>query len=146
MVRPIEPGDAGAWGSMRARLWPDADPTVLQREADSFCSGSATPAIDAVFVAGDDPPIGFLELSVRPYANGCDSMPVPFVEGWYVEPEARSRGAGRGLMLAAEAWARERGYNEIGSDTQLENDASRRAHQRCGLVETERIVYFRKPL
>lgn len=146
MVRAAGPGDATAWAAMRARLWPEAVAAALRDEVDAYFAGNAPPTMQAAFVAGVDRPTGFLELSVRPYANGCDSMPVPFVEGWYVEPEARGRGTGRALMEAAEAWARERGYVEIGSDTQLENDPSLRAHERCGFAQTERVVYLRKKL
>lgn len=131
---------------MRARLWPDADAGVLRDEVDNFFAGAPPPTVAAVFVADCDAAKGFLELSVRPYANGCDSMPVPFVEGWYVEPELRGRGVGRALMRAAEAWAADRGYREVGSDTQLWNAPSLRAHERCGFVETERVVYLRKKL
>lgn len=131
---------------MRSRLWPHADAEELAREAQTFAAGGTVPTIDAVFVAGDGVAIGFLELSVRPFSDGCDSMPVPYVEGWYVEPGARGRGVGRALIEAAEAWSRERGYEELGSDTQLHNAASQRAHERCGFEETERLVKYRKRL
>ena len=146
MVRAVSAVDAERWAAMRARLWPDADAATLRSEVDAFFADVPPPTVAAVFVAGDGAAIGFLELSVRPYANGCDSMPVPFVEGWYVEPDFRGRGAGRALMCAAEAWAGERGYHELGSDTQIWNAASLRAHERCGFVETERVVYLRKML
>lgn len=93
-----------------------------------------------------DVPVGFIELAVRPFADGCDSAPVPHVEGWYVEPGARGRGTGRALMDAAEGWARERGFVELASDTEVHNDGSLAAHMRCGFVETERLIKFRKSL
>lgn len=132
---------------MRARLWPDADAAELSREAETVAGGSSIPTIDAVFIAADDEgPIGFLELSLREFSDGCDSMPVPYVEGWYVEPDARGTGAGRALMQAAEAWSLERGFTELASDTQLHNDGSLRAHERCGFEETERLIKLRKRL
>jgi aminoglycoside 6'-N-acetyltransferase I len=131
---------------MRARLWPDADPGELAAEAAAFLAGTRLLVPIAAFVATASAPMGFLELGVRSYANGCTSMPVPFVEGWYVEPEARGRGVGRRLMEAAEAWCRDHGYSELGSDTQLWNEASLHAHTACGFSETERVVYLRKDL
>ncbi len=131
---------------MRGRLWPEANCEELAREVAEFLRGQALPTPHVVFVAADPQPVGFLELSLRPYANGCDSMPVPFVEGWYVEQKARGRGVGRSLLLAAEDWCRERGYAEIGSDTQLWNADSLQAHLRCGFEEAERVIALRKKL
>jgi len=125
--------EAEWWGSLRARLWPDADPGELAAEALEFIDGGRVPAIEAVF-------------GVRPFADGCRSMPVPHVEGWYVEPSARGRGVGRALLEAAEQWARARGFSEIASDCEINNHGSIAAHGCCGFVETERLVKFRKDL
>ncbi len=104
--------------------------------------------LDAVFLAESDraEPLGFLELSVRAFSDGCDSMPVPHVEGWYVEATARATGVGRALMRAAEEWARTRGFTELASDSELENSAAQRAHMACGFAEVDRLVKFRKVL
>lgn len=148
MIRPIEPGDAQEWAKLRARLWPDADVAELVREARAFVEGHPGPALTAVFLAEDDAalPLGFLELALRPFSDGCDSMPVPHVEGWYVEPFARGRGIGRRLMRSAEDWARVRGFTELASDTEIQNSASLRAHEACGFDEVERLIKFRKVL
>ncbi len=45
-------------------------------------------------------PIAFVELSLRAYAEGCQSDNVAYVEGWYVAPEARGRGVGRARVLS----------------------------------------------
>jgi aminoglycoside 6'-N-acetyltransferase I len=90
--------------------------------------------------------IGFLELDQRKYAPGCASSPVPFIEGWYVDPAARRRGVGRALVRAAEEWARAAGFIEMGSDAEIENADSLAAHQALGYVEIERIVCFRRAL
>ena len=147
MIRPVEPRDAPAWAAMRARLWPHADADELFAEAGVFVHG-ADSFIDAAFIAEDESqrPVGFVELSIRDFANGCNSMPIPFVEGWYVEVFARRRGFGRSLLNAAEDWARERGFSELASDTEVENVASQDAHGACGFEETERLVTFRKSL
>jgi aminoglycoside 6'-N-acetyltransferase I len=146
-VRPVRGDDAQTWATLRARLWPAADPRELAEEAAAFLGGKNVPTIAAVFLAGNDSAaLGFIELAIRSFSDGCDSMPVPHVEGWYVEPFARGRGAGRALMQAAEDWARERGFTELASDTEPWNDASLAAHARCGFQETERLVKFRKLL
>ncbi len=133
---------------MRARLWPQADPAALEREARAFVEGGPQPLLETVFVAGDERenPVGILELSVRPFADGCDSQPVPHVEGWFVEASARRIGIGRALVRAAEDWARGRGFSELASDTEVHNEDSQRAHEGCGFQETERLIKFRKAL
>jgi aminoglycoside 6'-N-acetyltransferase I len=145
-IRPVRQGDTQTWATLRARLWPDADPTQLAAQCSAFLDGNELPTIAAVFIAEDKGALGFLELAIRSFSDGCESMPVPHVEGWYVESFARGCGVGRGLMQAAEEWARGRGFTELASDTEPWNEPSLAAHERCGFQETERLVKFRKQL
>ncbi|HEY0797878.1 MAG TPA: GNAT family N-acetyltransferase [Candidatus Baltobacteraceae bacterium] len=147
-VRRVERRDVEAWSTMRARLWPEAPSDDLFHEATAFITGAPETLLAAVFLAQDEraAPLGFLELSVRAFSDGCDSMPIPHVEGWYVEPVARDLGVGRALMRAAEEWAQERGFTELASDTEVHNEASQHAHQHCGFQEVDRLVKFRKAL
>jgi len=145
-VRPLELRDRRAWAEMRAALWPEEDADELAHETLSHFAGAR--AADDVFVAEEAGGrlIGFLELSLRGYAEGCASSPVPYVEAWYVAAEARHGGVGRALVEAAENWARLRGFAEMASDAALQNDASHAAHAALGFAETERIVCYRKSL
>lgn len=145
-VRPLELKDRRAWADMRAALWPDEDAAELAHETVKHFAGLR--AAEEIFVAEDvnGRLLGFLELSLRPYAEGCASSPAPFIEGWYVTAEARHEGVGRRLVESAENWARLRGFTELGSDAVLENDASHAAHQALGFEEVERIVCYRKTL
>ena len=146
MIRAFQPSDTDAWAKMRAQLWPGAD-AELEREARDFSRGLLTPTLEVVFIAENaGERVGFLEISVRSFSDGCESMPVPHVEGWYVQPHARGSGIGRSLMQAAETWSRERGFTELASDTEIHNAASLRAHQRCGFEEVERLIKLRKSL
>lgn len=90
--------------------------------------------------------LGFAELSLRTYAEGCGSSPVGYLEGWYVVPEARRQGVGRALVRAAELWAKEQGCTEFASDTELENTVSADAHRALGFDEVEIVRCFRKAL
>lgn len=69
-----------------------------------------------------------------------------YLEGWYVAPDCRRQGVGTDLVQAAEAWARERGCRELGSDTHIENVVSRQAHRALGFEEGRPVVHFRKAL
>jgi len=90
--------------------------------------------------------LGFAELSIRNYAEDCETNRVAYLEGWYVEPEARRRGIGRALVEAAEEWARRQGCTEFGSDALIDNDVSAAAHRALGFEETVEIRCFRKAL
>lgn len=86
------------------------------------------------------------EAGLRPYADGCDASPVAFLEGWFVDPDLRSRGYGRALVGAVEAWAAQRGLRELASDALLSNLTAQAAHTQLGFVEVERAVRYRKVL
>jgi aminoglycoside 6'-N-acetyltransferase I len=147
-VRPIGPDDAGAWAEMRGRLWPDAAADALAAEARAFVDDGEQSALAAAFIAADTDgrALGFIELAIRAFSDGCDSMPVPHIEGWYVKPSVRRQGIGRALLNAAEEWAVARGFVELASDTETHNVASQDAHAQCGFEEVDRLVKFRKRL
>jgi aminoglycoside 6'-N-acetyltransferase I len=123
LVRSAGRDDSATWAALRSRLWPSAAPEELAADARDFLEGKRIPTIAAVFIAEEDAaPLGFLELALRSFSDGCESMPVPHVEGWYV------------------------GFSELASDTEPWNEASLAAHARCGFHETERLVKFCKRL
>ena len=127
---------------MRCQLWPHQSADEHRSEIERY------PADGAIFVAEGDQtgPIGFVEMSIRNYAEGCDSDRVAYIEGWYVEPDFRGRGVGRALVDAVEEWARSRGLTEIASDAQIDNLDGIRAHRALGFDEVERTVCFAKKL
>ena len=133
---------------MRMALWPDANEEDLRLEVGRYFMAHGEPLLPhCVFVAEDHGKIvGMLELSLRPYADGCDSSPVPFIEAWYVAEDARRGGIGGALVRAAEHWALDNGYAELASDALLENSDSERAHKALGFEEVERAIRFRKEL
>jgi aminoglycoside 6'-N-acetyltransferase I len=147
-VRSATKADAEAWLAMRAALWPDAKEDELRLEVGRYFVAHGEPLLPhRVFVADDHGKIvGMLELSLRPYADGCDSSPVPFVEAWYVVPDMRRNGVGGTLMKAAEQWALDNGYTEMASDALLENTESEHAHMAVGFEVIESAIRFRKAL
>ena len=89
---------------------------------------------------------GMVEARVRAFANGVDEAPCAFVEGWWVDADMRRTGIGRDLIAHVEDWARSRGFHELGSDAELTNVVSHRAHTALGFEERERVVCYRKLL
>ena len=143
-VREIVESDRPHWVRLRDALWPGSlwDHDVETRK---HFENRATALI--VFVAEiDGRVVGFLEMDFRPYAEGCVSSPVPFIEGWYVEPAWQRRGIGRALVETAETRARGMGYTEIASDAEMDNADGIAAHRAVGFDEVERVVCFRRPL
>ncbi len=145
-VRSATAADAAAWESMRHALWPDESNSHGREVADYFRGVLPMPL--EVLLAVDDAgqPIGFAELSIRNYAEGCESDRVAFLEGWYVDPAHRRQGVGAMLVKAAERWARAQGCREFGSDAELDNDISHTAHRALGFEEVVRIVSYKKLL
>lgn len=130
---------------MRTALWPES-PDDHPPEIEQFF---AEPRGDlATFVAetGNGRLCGFLEAGTRPYAEGCRSTPVGYIEGWWVDADQRENGVGAAMVAAAEEWARGLGLTEMASDADIANDVSQLAHKALGYSETDRIVCFRKDL
>lgn len=145
-VRPLEPRDQSAWTSLRIALWPDEDAAELAIEAAGQFSGRSVAPIVFVCEETSGRVVGMIEADIRSIAEGCPTSPVPYIEGWYVLPDARHLGVGRALVEAVETWARDRGYAEIASDAMIDNEVSRAAHGALGYEETAHIVCFRKTL
>ena len=128
---------------MRIALWPDADADELSEEIDNFViQGMPEDVFVAVRASGGL--CGLLEASTRAYANGCDTSPVGYIEGWYTDPDVRRTGVGRMLVEAAEAWAAEHCYKEMASDCEIANLVSLQAHLAVGYEEKERVICFCK--
>ena len=94
----------------------NAPPGLPEPEAALLAEGGAGNAV------------GFVELSIRPTAEGCRTNRVAYVEAWYVAPGARGTGVGRALIEAAEEWGRANGCEELASDTEIANETSAQAH------------------
>lgn len=147
-IRPVERSDRDEWSRMRERLFSNPDPQELDDWFDNAENGGTSRVGVAVIVAdrGDGSLAGFVEIGSRNYAEGCETTPVAYVEGWYVDPDARRSGLGKRLLRATETWALEHGFSEIASDTELDNDVSRQVHVSLGFTEVERQICFKKRL
>lgn len=136
-----------AWGRMRFALWPWDTPELHAEEAATLYLVGHPDRAAFVALDDDDAPVGFVEAALRrDYVEGCETSPVAFLEGIFVAAEARGRGAGRALAEAVAAWGRGCGCSEFASNALIDNAESHAFHAAIGFVETERVVYFRRPL
>ncbi|HTT35688.1 MAG TPA: GNAT family N-acetyltransferase [Thermoplasmata archaeon] len=153
-MRPVGAADLERWVRLRRRLWPERPESELREEAVAYLRGEGLwglpgatwPSIVLGAAEEDGSLVGFVEATLRPFAEECETSPVGYLEGWYVEPAHRRRGIGRRLVRAAEAWAVERGCEEMASDADTENVVSAAGHRALGYEVVARTVHFRRPL
>lgn len=147
-VRLAEPRDARSWLEMRRALWPEDSEGEHQLEIDRYFAGEFPRFPWTVFLAADAEGrlLGMAEVSVRPYAEGCRSERVAYLEGWYVARDARRSGVGRALVAAAEGWGRSQGCSEFASDAHPDNHVSFVAHRAIGFADAGLVRCFRKDL
>jgi aminoglycoside 6'-N-acetyltransferase I len=144
VIRPVQPKDRPEWLRMRQVLWPDHTAEEFAVQSDEILNDDMQPVFVVERANGK---LGaFIEAGTRKYAEGCDTSPVGFIEGWYVDEDLRGQGIGKALVATAEEWARSQGLTEMASDTWLDNDISIQAHLKMGYEETERLVHFAKKL
>ena len=144
-IRPLEEQDLGEWLRLRTLLWDEADEDDHRSEMVDIIEHSDSQLV-AVADAGEGRLVGFLEASIRVFAEDCESDHVGYLEGWFVEDGYRQHGIGRGLVDFAEKWALHQGCTEMASDAELGNKVSLHAHLRLGYAETSRLVHLRKEL
>jgi aminoglycoside 6'-N-acetyltransferase I len=134
-----------AWQAMRSALWPEMVEEDNLRETAMLSEKEK--AWVRIALSAEGQPAGFAEATLRTdYVNGCETSPVAFLEGIYVEPWARRQGVAKLLVAEVERWALASGCREFASDALLENGDSHSMHRALGFEETERVVYFRKDL
>ena len=145
MIKRCTSLDHDGWLPMRVVLWPDS---AADSDYDKKTLFSAPERfLVLTFTDENGNAIGFAEASVRrDYVNGTRSWPVAFLEGVYVLPANRGQGIARQLVAEVQAWAEERGCAELASDALLDNQGSHAMHKTLGFTETERVVYYSKPL
>jgi aminoglycoside 6'-N-acetyltransferase I len=143
-ARRMDASDCAAWTDMRVRLFPEETWAMHARSIEDLLAGNDAWGFIAESVDGT--PAAFAEVSIRKYANGCDSQPVPFLEAIFVRPQFRRQGAGARLIAYMETFLTAHGFRELGSDALIDNHDSHAAHRGWGFSETERVVYFRKVL
>ena len=114
-IRPVQKSDAALWARMREELWP-SETGEHAREIERYFRGDRGEPLEVLLACGEQgEPAGFIELSIRAYAEGCATDRVAYIEGWYVEPKMQRKGVGAALVSAAEVWASSKGCVELGS-------------------------------
>ena len=140
VVRELRADDRHQWLHLRKQLWPDSD------EVDALLWQSRGDVATLIATSTQEGVVGFAEVGIRHYADGCDTSPVAFLEGWFVRSSHRKRKVGACLVHAAVRWAKKRGLHELASDSLLEDNAAHAAHIHVGFEEVERSIKYRMSL
>lgn len=143
-IRRMRKTDKAIWVDMRFKLWDRLSLDEHVGEIERILKSKK--CFGYIALLANHQPIGFAEICIREYANGCTAQPVPFLEGVWVDPKHRRQGVGRTLIAKITDDLVAKGFHEICSDAEIKNRQSHQAHGNWGFYETERVVYFRKPL
>jgi aminoglycoside 6'-N-acetyltransferase I len=144
-IRPINENDFVEWLRLRKLLWEEASTEEHQAEMCDIYEHSDTQLV-LVAELGREKLVGFLEASIRPFVEDCQTDNVGYLEGWFIESAYRKHGIGGKLVKIAEQWAKMHGCEEMASDSEIGNDLSVVAHSKLGYEETSRLVHWRKEL
>lgn len=142
-IRKAVPADSMTLAILAGRMW-EHDPAELAPEFAALTASSEA----ACFLALDgDTAIGFAQCQLRhDYVEGCETSPVGFLEGIYVDAACRRSGVARLLLHACEDWARSVGCTEFASDCEIDNHDSLAWHLKAGFEEVNRTIWFAKKL
>ncbi|XMB85198.1 GNAT family N-acetyltransferase [Mycoplasmatota bacterium WC44] len=140
IIRKIQKHDFDEWFSLVVKLWPGEEKEEMKDEFNRVLVENDK----EVYISIDDNKyIGFINVSTRiDYVEGSESSPVGYVEGIYVLDEYREKGIARKLIEKAKEFSKERGYKELGSDTELTNVLSQEFHESIGFERAEVIVHY----
>ena len=144
-VRPVAENDFSEWFRLRKLLWDELSDAEHKIEMTDIYDHTDSQLV-LVAETDNEKLVGFLEASIRPFVEDCETDNVGYLEGWFVEKKYREHGIGATLVEAAEDWAREKGCEEMASDAEVGNELSLTAHQKLGYEETSRLVHLRKVL
>ena len=135
---------ATAFAPMVKELWPEHEVEKLERILIDYIrdreSAVFTEVVDGKYV-------GVALCCLRhDYVDGCETSPVGYLEGIFVDTQHRKQGIANSLCKECEQWAKEMGCKEFASDCELTNTTSLQFHLGIGFTEENRIICFKKKL
>lgn len=143
IIRKATTADSLALAELACYMWggfPD------EREPE-FAALTASPEAACFLALDGDKAVGFAQCQLRhDYVEGCNTSPVGFLEGVYVDDDHRRSGVARALLSACEDWAKSVGCTEFASDCEIDNLDSLAWHMKNGFAEMGRTIWFAKKL
>ena len=144
MIKVANKNDSKTLAHMARKIWGNDSVEELEKEFDEFVSN---PEMASFIKYVDEKPVGFANVSIRyDYVEGCETSPVGYLEGIYVEDCYRNNNFARELVIACEDWVKNKGIKEFASDCELTNLGSLAFHLAIGFSEANRIICFKKDI
>ena len=142
-IRKATTSDSLTLAKLACCMWGS---TADEREPE-FAELTASPEAACFLAMDGDKAVGFAQCQLRhDYVEGCETSPVGFLEGIYVDDALRRSGVARALLSACEEWAKSVGCTEFASDCKIDNHDSLAWHLKNGFEEMGRTIWFAKKL
>ncbi len=129
------------WLPLREALWTRESADQLREDARRTLADPNQVAFLAILPDGQT--AGFIEAGLYGDDGG---RPRVHVEAWYVAPEFRRRGIGRGLLGHVEHWSLHRSIHLLTSDTNPDHPLSPAAHLGSDFRKLAELQIFVKTL
>lgn len=144
MILKASLNDSRILAKMAIKIWENDSVEELEQEFNEFAVNSDMTSFIKYI---DKKPVGFATASIRyDYVEGCETSPVGYLEGIYVEDCYRNNNFARDLVEACEEWVKSKGIKEFASDCELTNLDSLAFHLAVGFSEANRIICFKKDI
>ncbi|WP_269914574.1 GNAT family N-acetyltransferase [Acinetobacter sp. HY1485] len=139
MLKTITP-----WLALRHEFWAQLNQEEHKEDIHHILNKKISRS--AFLLLKDNNVIGFAEVALRSYSNGCFFQPVPFLEGFYIKPNEQGKKYGKFFINQVEQELIQLGYKELCSSTDWENTISQAVHTALNFTEVDRIVLYHKRL
>lgn len=144
MIKVANKNDSKTLAQMARKIWDNDSVEELEEEFNDFVENSD---IVSFIKYMNGKAVGFANVSIRyDYVEGCETSPVGYLEGIYVEDCYRNNNFARELVIACEDWVKNKGIKEFASDCELTNLGSLAFHLAIGFKEANRIICFKKDI
>lgn len=142
MIRVAGEKDIQTLAKMAVQIF---DNSSLKELEEEFCVDILKDDIKFFLKYENNLPVGFAQVNLRyDYVEGCETSPVGYLEGVFVQESFRGRGYAKELLKKCEDWAKSKGCKEFASDCEIKNVVSYNFHKAMNFSEANRIICFTK--
>lgn len=143
-INPYTSSEFNDWFLLAQKLFPDYDPSLLERDLKLVVSKNK----HQTYLAKEgNVYIGFATVSTRTdYVEGSGTSPVGYLEAIYVESDYRKSTIATLLYKECEKWASTKSCTEMGSDTWLDNPGAQKFHEKLGFKEEDKLIHYIKQI
>jgi len=143
--RKVEEVDFPSLLKMGEQLWTKIKKNELATHLRNACNSDTKKVFMAL--TPEEEAVGFSVFSIRTdYVEGASTSPTGYLEGIFIEAAFRKMGIAKNFVQQGEAWCKEKGCTQMGSDTWLTATESRNFHKKLGFREEDELVHFLKEI